>query len=144
MVHFGPFSPEEGHFGPFRSANRTLAIPEIRCSDENSENDEYAFHRVYPQKQGLCSENGGCRPNKGMVHQKQGFSPMISVRRKECDERSLHRVPGPCSQVRPRPSIQNWPWVKKSKKRLRGSLRGPGRPSKQVNNESPESKTGEL
>ena len=28
MVHFGPFWPEEVHFGPFRSANCTLAIPE--------------------------------------------------------------------------------------------------------------------
>ena len=28
MVHFGPFWPEEVHFGPFMSANRTLAIPE--------------------------------------------------------------------------------------------------------------------
>ena len=28
MVHFGPFWPEEVHFGPFRSANRTLAIPD--------------------------------------------------------------------------------------------------------------------
>ena len=29
MVHFGPFWPEEVHFGPFRSANRTLAIPDF-------------------------------------------------------------------------------------------------------------------
>ena len=29
MVHFGQFWPEEVHFGPFRSANRTLAIPEF-------------------------------------------------------------------------------------------------------------------
>ena len=28
MVRFGPFWPEEVHFGPFRSANRTLAIPD--------------------------------------------------------------------------------------------------------------------
>ena len=28
MVHFGPFWPEEVHFGLFRSANRTLATPE--------------------------------------------------------------------------------------------------------------------
>ena len=28
MVQFGPFWLEEVHFGPFRSANRTLAIPE--------------------------------------------------------------------------------------------------------------------
>ena len=28
MVHFGLFWPEEVHFGPFRSANRTLAIPD--------------------------------------------------------------------------------------------------------------------
>ena len=28
MVHFGPFWPEEVHFGPFRSANRTPAIPD--------------------------------------------------------------------------------------------------------------------
>ena len=28
MVHFGPFWPEEVHFGPLRSANRILAIPE--------------------------------------------------------------------------------------------------------------------
>ena len=27
-VHFGPFWHGEVHFGPFRSANRTLAIPE--------------------------------------------------------------------------------------------------------------------
>ena len=33
MVHFGPFLPEEAHFGPFRSGNRTLAIPEngLKC-----------------------------------------------------------------------------------------------------------------
>ena len=30
MVHFSPFWPEEVHFGPFRSANRTLAIPNMR------------------------------------------------------------------------------------------------------------------
>ena len=29
MDHFGPFWPGEVHFGPFRSANRTLAITEI-------------------------------------------------------------------------------------------------------------------
>ena len=29
MVHFGPFWPKQVHFGPFRSGNRTLAIPEI-------------------------------------------------------------------------------------------------------------------
>ena len=28
MDPFGPFWPEEVHFGPFRSANRTLAIHE--------------------------------------------------------------------------------------------------------------------
>ena len=28
MVYFGPFWPDEVHFGPFRSANRTLAIHE--------------------------------------------------------------------------------------------------------------------
>ena len=28
MVHFGSSWPEEVHFGPFRSANRTLAIPD--------------------------------------------------------------------------------------------------------------------
>ena len=33
MVHFGPFWPEEVHFGPSRSANRTLAIPEIMFKD---------------------------------------------------------------------------------------------------------------
>ena len=32
MVHFGPCWPEEVHFGPFRSANRTLAIPEQMCT----------------------------------------------------------------------------------------------------------------
>ena len=32
MVHFGPFWLEEVHFGPFRSANRTLAIPETAKS----------------------------------------------------------------------------------------------------------------
>ena len=34
MVHFGPFWPEEVHFGPFRYANRPQAIPEkiaVRC-----------------------------------------------------------------------------------------------------------------
>ena len=30
MDQNGPFWPEEVHFGPFRSANRTLAIPEGR------------------------------------------------------------------------------------------------------------------
>ena len=29
MVHLGPFWPEEVHFGPCRSANHTLAIPEF-------------------------------------------------------------------------------------------------------------------
>ena len=29
LVHFGPFWLEEVHFGPFRSANRTLAVPEF-------------------------------------------------------------------------------------------------------------------
>ena len=28
MDQNGPFWPEEAHFGPFRSANRTLAIPD--------------------------------------------------------------------------------------------------------------------
>ena len=28
LVHFGPFWPKEVYFGPFRSANRTLATPE--------------------------------------------------------------------------------------------------------------------
>ena len=28
MVHFGPFWPKEVYFGPFRSANRTLATLE--------------------------------------------------------------------------------------------------------------------
>ena len=28
MLHFGAFWPEGAHFGPFRSANRTLAIPD--------------------------------------------------------------------------------------------------------------------
>ena len=32
MVHFGPFWPEEVHFGPLRSANRTLAIPEKKIT----------------------------------------------------------------------------------------------------------------
>ena len=27
--HFGTFWPEEVHFGPFRSANRALAIPDL-------------------------------------------------------------------------------------------------------------------
>ena len=27
MIHFGPFWPEEVHFGPFKSTNSTLAIP---------------------------------------------------------------------------------------------------------------------
>ena len=34
MDHFGPFWPKEVHFGPFRSANRTLGIPELP-SDKN-------------------------------------------------------------------------------------------------------------
>ena len=29
MDQNGPLWPEEVHFGPFRSANRTLAIPDI-------------------------------------------------------------------------------------------------------------------
>ena len=33
-VHFGPFWPEEVHFGPFRSANRTPAIPEFSAPCE--------------------------------------------------------------------------------------------------------------
>ena len=32
MAHFGPFWPKEGHCGPFRSANRTLAIPDFWLS----------------------------------------------------------------------------------------------------------------
>ena len=31
MEQNGPFWPDEVHFGPFRSANRALAIPELRC-----------------------------------------------------------------------------------------------------------------
>ena len=32
MVHFGPFWPD---FGPFRSSNRTLAIPELLSDSSN-------------------------------------------------------------------------------------------------------------
>ena len=32
MVHSGPYWPEGVHFGPLRSTNRTLAIPERRSS----------------------------------------------------------------------------------------------------------------
>ena len=39
MVHFGPFWPEESHFGPFRSTNRTLAIPEIEPRLEGDHNN---------------------------------------------------------------------------------------------------------
>ena len=31
MDHLSQFWPKEVHFGPFRSANRTLAIPEYAC-----------------------------------------------------------------------------------------------------------------
>ena len=34
MDQNGPFWPEEAHFGPFRSANRTLSIPEIRIDPQ--------------------------------------------------------------------------------------------------------------
>ena len=36
MVHFGIFWPEEVHFGPFRSANRTLAISYLVLQASNS------------------------------------------------------------------------------------------------------------
>ena len=29
MLHLGPFWPKGVHFGPFRPANRTLAIPDF-------------------------------------------------------------------------------------------------------------------
>ena len=32
MDQNGPFWPKEAHFGPFRSANRTLAIPDNHTS----------------------------------------------------------------------------------------------------------------
>ena len=37
MDHFGPFWPREVYFGPFRSANRTLATPD--CSPNLSMHD---------------------------------------------------------------------------------------------------------
>ena len=40
MVHFGPFWPEEVHFGPFRSANRTLAIPEKKVQQLRANSPE--------------------------------------------------------------------------------------------------------
>ena len=45
MVHSGPFWPEEVHFGPFRSANSTLAIPDPK--DVNSENSSYCRSFVW-------------------------------------------------------------------------------------------------
>ena len=45
MDHFGPFWLAGVHFGPFRSANRTLAIPEIghqrQCDTVHCENVTY-------------------------------------------------------------------------------------------------------
>ena len=35
MDHFGQFWPEEIHFGPFRSANRTLAIPDYNRKEQS-------------------------------------------------------------------------------------------------------------
>ena len=37
MVHFGPFRPEEVHLVPFRSANRTLAIPDLKKCETSAE-----------------------------------------------------------------------------------------------------------
>ena len=44
--HFGPFWPEEVHFGPFRSTNRTLVTP------ENSLRMLNALHVVFPLPRG--------------------------------------------------------------------------------------------
>ena len=44
MVRFGPFWPKEVHFGPVRSANRTLAIP------ENRKRAEYFFESTVSEK----------------------------------------------------------------------------------------------
>ena len=44
MVHFGQFWPEEVHFGPFRSANRTLAVPENHNGRGYREHPSYMAH----------------------------------------------------------------------------------------------------
>ena len=46
MVHFGSFWPEEVHLGPFRSANRTLAIPGVDSTVLNLGNGQNTVSRV--------------------------------------------------------------------------------------------------
>ena len=41
MDQNGPFWPEEVHFGPFRSANRTLAIPDFLFGGDRPRTDEF-------------------------------------------------------------------------------------------------------
>ena len=47
MDHFGPFWPEEAHFGPFRSANRTLAIPETYLKIASESKDVFGSDREF-------------------------------------------------------------------------------------------------
>ena len=60
MVHFGPFWPKEVHFGPFRSANRTLVTPEsadkkfVRARGPQNWNPE-----VFDQT--MCSRTFACK-----------------------------------------------------------------------------------
>ena len=62
MDQNGPFWPVEVHFGPFRSANRTLAIPDKR----------WGLKRMRERK-GLCCP-GAIRspPDKGEREAKEG------------------------------------------------------------------------
>ena len=49
MDQNGPFWPEEVHFGPFRSANRTLAIPDSTCLDfqKNKKAHKLLTHKLF-------------------------------------------------------------------------------------------------
>ena len=53
MVHFGPFWPEEVHFAPFRSANRTLAIPEKFQARLKISSEMHYFFNLWALREGF-------------------------------------------------------------------------------------------
>ena len=70
MVHFSPFLPEEVHFGPFRSANRTLAIPEPKSHNRNIASDfrvDGAKSPEIPQKEGVLGSEIAARNRKSLA-----------------------------------------------------------------------------
>ena len=62
MVHFGQFWPEEVHFGPFRSASRTLVIP-----DKQDWNPYREIGVAMPLSHSVfqCITNYRCSPSSG-------------------------------------------------------------------------------